>query len=558
MRVIYHGNSDVGLKRRLNEDNWGVSEELNLFIVADGMGGHQAGEVASDMVVQRFPQLLAKTNLNDPDAIPLAIEEAINKVHKEVSVAARKDGEKKGMGTTLASLLLRHNRFWSANIGDSPIMLFRDGEMIKVTKDQTFVQEQLDRGMITAQEAKFHRYRHILTQSIGGKKKLRIPIISGKIKRGDVFLICSDGLSNALEADDIAIILRSNDSLPKKVDTLIDKAKEFDGSDNITVLLVYIEELDQEASLIKEDTIKFDNIFSADMEEEEEEDGPDSPAVEPADEHDFEPAETMLFDSEGLHGNDRVDQIDHRLKKIILAFAGGILIIALIVMSIHFIRMERKTTTDILVAGNTLEEQENPGSVTDEEPTIEIDVDSDGPLARDSDPDLQPLPVERDQQAKETMDPDAAVEPEQPPATDLQPADQPPVHAALKPLDQKAFAELESFTRSTIKEKSQNKLDHLVRRYAALLKAYPNMYTIKVGSYSKPAESIFGPDFAREIAGKDFFILRKNQDNTNWYMLFVGLFSDQASAQAFLRKSSLLRGKKIWRMGDIFNDNIFE
>ncbi|MGQ9619161.1 MAG: Stp1/IreP family PP2C-type Ser/Thr phosphatase [Candidatus Aminicenantia bacterium] len=240
--------SDTGKVSHNNEDFFGefiIGYEHKVFMVADGMGGHNAGEVASMLAVTTFIENYKKSFDETGDtlrAIETAFFEANRKVFEEGTV--RKSQQ--GMGTTLSVLVLKGEKAFIGHVGDSRIYLIRDDECRKLTQDHSLVSKLQENGVITEEEARVHPRRNILYLSLGIKDHIQPQIKGGiDVKNGDVFVICTDGLSNLLSDEEINIIAINNP--PKKaVEKMIDLAKERGAPDNVTVEIIRVENRDEE------------------------------------------------------------------------------------------------------------------------------------------------------------------------------------------------------------------------------------------------------------------------------------------------------------------------
>ncbi|MBC7473877.1 MAG: Stp1/IreP family PP2C-type Ser/Thr phosphatase [Candidatus Sericytochromatia bacterium] len=234
-----HGLSDVGKVRQNNEDNY-YCGTTNLFIVADGLGGHSAGEVASEMTVS----YVANGKPQNVDDLVQRIAEANNNVFLE----AKKLGN--DMATTISAMLVTGGKSYVAHVGDSRIYLIRADKIYAITDDHTPVMESLRAGLITEEQARTHPLKHMLSRTIGTHQEVEIDTISVDLEVKDIFVLCTDGLSNLLEEDDIYDVVKSsNNSTEEMCKKLVDMANHRGGVDNVTVVVTEIE-----ASEIVEDT----------------------------------------------------------------------------------------------------------------------------------------------------------------------------------------------------------------------------------------------------------------------------------------------------------------
>ena len=250
MRYSAAVRSDVGRKRTGNEDSFCLAPELGLFVVADGMGGHAAGEVASRLAVDTIRRWMAKyleganvALVGQP--IPSRSQEAnflassIRLANRMIYDAAQGRHEYAGMGTTIVSVLALDDHVVLAHVGDSRIYRIRGGEITQISRDHSLVQQQIDRGIITREEAQESQYRHLITRALGLKEAVEIDVEEHPVLIGDTFLLCSDGLSDLVEdAEMLAAVREHPDDLERACQALIDRANEKGGDDNVTVLLV--------------------------------------------------------------------------------------------------------------------------------------------------------------------------------------------------------------------------------------------------------------------------------------------------------------------------------
>jgi serine/threonine protein phosphatase PrpC len=242
--------SDPGQVRELNEDCFGTPETMEisldlveqkgrLYAVADGMGGHAAGEVASQQAIFT----LFKGYYASPSAgVIKRMKEAIETANAEVHVQASSDRAKTGMGTTLVAAVLQGDDLYVANVGDSRAYLVHEQSIEQITKDHSWVNEQVQAGIITEQEAREHLYRNIITRSLGTKPDVDIDFFQRSVRPGDVLVLCCDGLSNEVEYDEIARMVSATDP-QEAAQKLIDLANQRGGSDNITAVVVRIGEV---------------------------------------------------------------------------------------------------------------------------------------------------------------------------------------------------------------------------------------------------------------------------------------------------------------------------
>lgn len=248
MRPFGAGQTDVGRRRAVNEDAFFFDDELGLYVVADGMGGHAAGDVASteavDTVrgmVRRDRDRLLRIASGDisPDAIRLAVrllESAVQAATYMVFGIAQHTPEQHGMGTTLSALVISGRFAITAQVGDSRIYLVRDGHAAPITEDHTLVAWQLKQGIITEEEAAVSPHRNVITRAVGSREYVQVDTRVLEAREGDCFLLCSDGLHGYLEDDELPPIVDLGPALATQ--RLIQLANDRGGRDNITAILV--------------------------------------------------------------------------------------------------------------------------------------------------------------------------------------------------------------------------------------------------------------------------------------------------------------------------------
>lgn len=230
--------TDVGRVREVNQDFVFVSDRPignipNLLIVADGMGGHRAGEFASRFVVESLKQDLAQSTEDGPEAM---IRKAIIAANSKLIETANQDSRLKGTGTTLVVATVIEHTLYFANIGDSRLYLLND-DIRQLSRDHSFVQEMVRLGGISAEDAKNHPDKNIITRAIGAREKVEIDFFEYRLKKGDIILMCTDGLSNMIEDEEIFRIVKSSRDVVEAVERLVEKANDNGGSDNIGVIV---------------------------------------------------------------------------------------------------------------------------------------------------------------------------------------------------------------------------------------------------------------------------------------------------------------------------------
>jgi protein phosphatase len=230
--------TDIGMVREVNQDYVFVTEAPignlpNLLVVADGMGGHRAGEYASRLAVEVLKQELVASTEESPEAM---IKNAITRANERVLEAARQDAKLSGMGTTLVAATVIDRTLYFANVGDSRLYLLSD-DIKQLSKDHSLVQEMVRLGGINQEEAKSHPDKNIITRAIGAKDDVDIDFYEYRLKKGDIILMCTDGLSNMVEDEEMLHIVKCSRDVVEAVEQLIERAKEHGGSDNIGVIV---------------------------------------------------------------------------------------------------------------------------------------------------------------------------------------------------------------------------------------------------------------------------------------------------------------------------------
>lgn len=246
-KIIAYGVSDIGLVRQNNEDVWAEIPELGLFLLADGMGGHQAGEVAANEAVHALMQLLKPQIHNALKSAKVAdivgiIRKSIQEVNRAIYLMGRSNEMLKGMGSTLCCLCFFGKVLIYAHVGDSRIYCLQQKKLVQLTDDHSLLQEMIDAGHMQDRQVDGFLYKNILTRAIGTESFVEPTIATTKIQPGDLFLMCSDGLSDLLSRSDIEEILNENPQLNCAVDRLIEVAKRRGGYDNITVVAIKTDE----------------------------------------------------------------------------------------------------------------------------------------------------------------------------------------------------------------------------------------------------------------------------------------------------------------------------
>ena len=244
------GRTDVGRRRKANEDNFLVRPELNLFAVCDGMGGHNAGEVASRMAVEALASFVEKSIEEKDITWPWGIDAnlsfdanrlktAIRLANAEVFKTADTNEELTGMGTTVVAALVAGDTMTVGSAGDSRCYLVRNGQMTQITQDDSWVSAALGEGILNSDDVEKHPLRNVITKAVGARDTIELDIVEQSLQAGDVALLCSDGLHGMVGDDVIAqLLIPGADSLEEITAQLVEAANEAGGKDNVTAVLM--------------------------------------------------------------------------------------------------------------------------------------------------------------------------------------------------------------------------------------------------------------------------------------------------------------------------------
>lgn len=256
MKRFFTGLTDPGLVRSVNQDSYFIDPEGRFFIVADGMGGHAGGQEASRLAIQTV-QTYLKDHWADPESSQVLLAQALKESNQAILNDQIANPDRGDMGTTVVATLFRSEpttdgdapesepgeMAWSAHIGDSRLYRMRDGVLAQITEDHTWVARALKAGELNPDQARTHPWRHVLSQCLGREDLQHLDIQPFNIQAGDRLLLCSDGLTEELSDEVIALHLRSIRENEKAVQSLVTAAKEKGGRDNITVVLITIDPL---------------------------------------------------------------------------------------------------------------------------------------------------------------------------------------------------------------------------------------------------------------------------------------------------------------------------
>lgn len=249
MKLNFFGNTDVGRRRKNNEDYFGIFESDQLFVVADGMGGHAAGEIASSTAVQAVAEFVALTAEESDITWPWGVDPSLSLAANRLKTAIRFGNQKvldlsltqadyEGMATTIVGALMDGVTAHIAHVGDSRLYLINESGIRQITVDHSWVLEQVALGVLTPEQARAHPLRNVVTRAIGAAPDLLVDVTSHEMAVGDALLMCSDGLSGMVVDADIERIVRASAEPQEATDRLIAEANAHGGEDNITVLIV--------------------------------------------------------------------------------------------------------------------------------------------------------------------------------------------------------------------------------------------------------------------------------------------------------------------------------
>ncbi|NLD61482.1 Stp1/IreP family PP2C-type Ser/Thr phosphatase [Candidatus Sumerlaeota bacterium] len=254
MKLISNAQTDIGLQRATNEDAFFASDEYGTFVVADGMGGHAAGEVASNTSIQIIRNFIERYQKDPGITWPYGFDKRLKAEANALITGIRianvslyamqsEKPELQGMGTTIAATQFSPDGTLTiAHVGDSRVYRLREGELIAMTRDHSWVNEQLARNLITEEEARTHRFRNVITRALGYKTDMSIDVKVERWQTGDTYLICSDGLSGLIDDNKLCLMMRMNKDLKLCVKKFVDQANAEGGSDNITAIIIRVED----------------------------------------------------------------------------------------------------------------------------------------------------------------------------------------------------------------------------------------------------------------------------------------------------------------------------
>lgn len=244
MGILSAGISDIGVKRKVNQDSIFLNPHKKIFIVADGMGGHKGGDIASALAVKVAPEFMLENITKDPEDLLL---ETITHTNKSIKEKSLENTLWNGMGTTLCLFFFKGPNLYIANVGDSRAYLIHEKKLYQITKDHTLVYEKLNMGLYNREQAKADPQKNILTRTVGYEDKVEPDIFTYKTQKNDLFLICSDGLSSYVSDRDTLFLINKyipepgdakEEDLLNAAKALVEQANSNGGGDNISVILI--------------------------------------------------------------------------------------------------------------------------------------------------------------------------------------------------------------------------------------------------------------------------------------------------------------------------------
>lgn len=244
MPLLSEGLSDIGQKRKTNQDSIYLNAEKNLFIVADGMGGHNGGDIASALAVKTIPEYILKNYDQDHNVL---MSEGIKFANKSIREKGNSDPKLEGMGTTVVSMLFKGSTLSLGNVGDSRAYLISKNKIYQLTRDHSMIQEKITLGVYTREQGAKDPHKNVLIRTVGFEDNLEVDNFSYKVCKNDMFLMCSDGLHGKVSESDMIHIINKNimdpaigtqEVLKKTVQELVEQANKNGGQDNISVVLI--------------------------------------------------------------------------------------------------------------------------------------------------------------------------------------------------------------------------------------------------------------------------------------------------------------------------------
>ena len=259
MHLEYAAATDAGLVRQRNEDSYVANDDLGLFVVADGMGGHVGGQIASRTVTDGILEFIRDTEVDPEKTWPLGLDPELSDPGNRLQVAIRSANRKLadlvntdhalgGTGATMAAALFATGRLIVSNVGDCRAYLVRAGRAVQITRDHSFVAEQVALGLLRSEDAKHHPMRHIVTRAVSGDAGMAIDTWEIKVENGDRIMLCSDGIHSLVSDEELAALASAEGPLDQICRQMVDAAKREGGTDNCTVVIVSVKHLEGEDS----------------------------------------------------------------------------------------------------------------------------------------------------------------------------------------------------------------------------------------------------------------------------------------------------------------------
>ena len=245
MTILSSGNTDIGRKRKTNQDSICLEKEYNFFVVADGMGGHNGGDIASQMTVKLFSEMV-KANKSTQGDVPVFLNDSVKSINNSIYEHGISNEDLKGMGTTISAIMFCDHFANIANIGDSRVYLIQKSKLYQLTRDHSLVQEKVNLGIYDREAAKKDPQKNVLTRTVGFEPNVEVDVYKYKISKEDLFIICSDGLHGKVNDQDVVEIINASipdfskitqELLDGAVQNLIDQANNNGGQDNISVII---------------------------------------------------------------------------------------------------------------------------------------------------------------------------------------------------------------------------------------------------------------------------------------------------------------------------------
>ncbi len=243
MGILVAGASDIGRKRKTNQDSICINHKYHFYAVADGMGGHNGGDIASQLSVKVMPEFCAKNSQLDPQVL---MKSMIQEINRAILQKAEEVPELHGMGTTVCAILFHGQQLVIGNVGDSRVYMVNNHNVFQMTRDHSFVQEKLNMGIYSREEAANDPQKNVLVRSVGFESDILVDVFHYRICKNDIFMICSDGLHGKVSDGDILHIIETGipdpstctlEQVEKTVKDLIQQANDNGGQDNISVIL---------------------------------------------------------------------------------------------------------------------------------------------------------------------------------------------------------------------------------------------------------------------------------------------------------------------------------